>query len=430
LLKKQLHKIFKSKFARNAAIVTSGTALAQVFNAAFYPVITRLYSPEDFGIFTLFMASLGLLMVIGSLKYESSIPIADNEEKAINALSLCIIVILILSGVLALIFLFFGKSIFNTLNATPLYNYRYFLTLTFLLAVLYNILVQWNLRQKNFKILARTKAGKTLVMGLIKTGLGIISLGPLGLIFGKIFSEISGISNFGLLFFKKNKRLINSININEVIWISKRYKRFPIFASFSQLFNKAGLELPIFFITSLYGSSVVGLYGLSHIIVSLPVSLISNSVADVFYAEVASSGKKNPKKLKLLSNKLIKKLILIGVGPVLALMLFGPQLFSFIFGAEWYDSGVYARILALLVFARFIFNPISKIFYAFEKQKQSLLLNLLRVILVLLTFIIAGSFNLTSYQAVGLYSISMIIVYLSTFLYSRKIINDLIKNKE
>ncbi|HOA81738.1 MAG TPA: hypothetical protein PKK61_11865 [Defluviitaleaceae bacterium] len=172
------------------------------------------------------------------------------------------------------------------------------------------------------------------------------------------------------------------------------------------------------------------MYGLANSIVNLPMILIGQSVGDVFYGEAASVGRENPKRVKDLSNKLFKRLVVIGLVPLLVLLFFGPFLFSLVFGYQWYEAGVYAKILAFLVFARFIFTPISRIFSVFERQREAFVLDLFRVVLVFVAFGISSFLGFSSYGAVGLYSIAMSIVYLVTYLLAQKILNDEIKKKE
>jgi O-antigen/teichoic acid export membrane protein len=189
----------------------------------------------------------------------------------------------------------------------------------------------------------------------------------------------------------------------------------------------AGNNLPVVLLTSLFGSAVTGLFGLANSIINLPMNLIGNSVAQVFYSEAANIGKTNPQKIKSLSVKLIKKLALIALVPLIVLLLFGPWLFSFVFGAEWYSAGVYARILSIMVYFHFIALPIGRILEIFERQREGLIFNIIRLIMVLSVFFIDKKFDFTSYQTVALYSFSNSITYIALLVMVIKIMNHEIK---
>jgi len=425
-----LRKLFQSTFAKNVAMISASTAFAQMLNALFSPVITRLYNPDEYGILTLYISILGLVAIIASLKYEWGITIAESDEKAVNVMCLGFIILFIFTIITYIIFYLFGRPILNTLNATKLFNYRYLIPIGVLLVGSYGIFLQWAYRNKDFHSISMTKIWQSVTGNGAFVLFGFLRIGPVGLILGQILKESAGIGSLSRPFFRNSIRLIKEISKDQIIWCAKRYKNFPLYSAPSQLLNTAGIQLPVFFISSLYGSQVLGLYGLANTVVNLPMVLIGQSIGDVFYAEVASIGKRNPKRVKDLTDKLFKKLVVIGLVPLVVLLFFGPFLFSFVFGYKWYDAGEYAKILAFLVFARFIFTPISRIYSVFERQKKAFMLDLFRVILVFAAFGISDFFNLSSYLAVGLYSIAMSIIYLVTYLLAQNILKEDIKKRE
>ena len=260
--------------------------------------------------------------------------------------------------------------------------------------------------------------------------ISLLGIGSLGLILGQILQQCAGIGTLSRPIIRNRKNLLKKLNKGEVLWCISRYKNFPIFSAPSQLLNTAGIQLPVIFISSIYGNQALGLYGLANSVVNIPMVLLGHSVTDVLYAEAASVGKSNPLRIKYLYNKLFKNMVFVGLIPLLILLFFSPFLFSFVFGPKWYEAGLYARILAFLVFVRFIFTPISRIFFILERQKQAFMLDLFRVVLVLIVFRISAFFSFSSYYAVGLYSTAMSVVYLATYLFAQKMLNEEIKKQQ
>jgi len=409
-------------------LITGGTTFAQVANTLFSPIITRLYSPEEYGILTVYTAILGLISIAGALKYEWSIPIADSDEKAANLIALCIIIISLFSIVIAILLIFWGNWFLNIFNGNTLSRFHYLITIGVFLTGVYNIFTQWAFRKKRFKDVSKTKINQSIMRNIIMVGFGIANAGPIGLLIGKIVGQSAGATTLLRGFLKEYKYLIKKINLRDIIWGIKRYKKFPLFTGPGQVLNTAGLKLPVFFISSIYGSAFIGFYGLANTVVSLPMNLIGRSVGDVFYSEAASIGRTDPERLKKLSDKLFKKLLLLGLIPLFILLFFGPILFKLVFGSNWIESGVYARIIAFLVYVRFIFTPISRVYNVFERQKEALGLDILRVILVVLVFGIAKKMEISSYWAIILYAIAMFFIYLITYLGGQHILNSAIKN--
>jgi len=424
-----IKKLRKSKFGRSVVLIAGGTASAQVLNTIFSPLITRIYTPEEYGILTAYVTIIGLL-ALGAFKYEIGIVIAEDEEKAINVFALSMIVLFgyVLLITSALILLRDGfTSIFNV---DSIGNFKYLIPVGILLLGLYQIVRQWAYRTKDFKSIARTTITQSLSGNIVKIVLGLIGLGAPGLIIGNIVKESAGIYTLSRPIRRLNKRVLSAINMDSIKQSAVRYRDFPLFNLPTHFLSNFATKLPILFLTFSYGPEIVGLFGLANTIVRLPMRLIGSSVGDVFYSEAANLGKSNPKRLKALSSSLIRKLSALGIIPLSILLFLGPQLFSFAFGDSWYDAGVYASIMSVMVFFMLIFAPISRVYEVFERQRVRLIIDVLKTILVLLTFGISWYLHLSSYLTIILYSIVMSLIHFIIYLQAQRIINDEVLKRE
>jgi O-antigen/teichoic acid export membrane protein len=116
-LMKFLAKLKKSYFFRNVLIVMSGTALAQVLGYALSPVISRLYSPSDFGIFGSFNAVLNVIAAGVTLDYSMAIMLPRSKNDAFSLFMLSCLTTVGLAGVASLACLIAPAAIMNILKA-------------------------------------------------------------------------------------------------------------------------------------------------------------------------------------------------------------------------------------------------------------------------------------------------------------------------
>ena len=79
----------RGRFAKGVAVLAGGAALGQAITVLVSPILTRLYSPEDFGVFGVYASILGIVTVIASLRYEYALPFPEDGETAANILALC-----------------------------------------------------------------------------------------------------------------------------------------------------------------------------------------------------------------------------------------------------------------------------------------------------------------------------------------------------
>ncbi|MCZ0703001.1 O-antigen/teichoic acid export membrane protein [Natronobacillus azotifigens] len=424
-----IRKLLRNNFSKNVFMIAGGTAIAQVLNLFFSPIITRLYTPDEIGILTIFTSIISILIIASSLRYEIAIPIATKEKQAVNLLVLSF-VILLLYVVMLIIIVGVGNSfLFIFGNTNQITKFRWFIPLGVLFLGCYQILNRWALREKNFKAISKTRVSQTVFGELSKITFGISNFGPIGLIIGKIISHSAGTLTLSKSLLNR-RELFQLVSLKDMKCVWKRYYHFPLYSGPDKLLHTFTMQLPIIFLASIYGGGVVGFYGLANNIVKLPMSLIGKSVADVFYSEIASMGKENPQKIKELTDSLQKKLILIALLPLILLLLGGPFLFSLVFGDGWYQAGEYARLLSILVFFNFITTPISNITSVFERVRESFFLVVLRLILVLIVFGIVYLLSLNSYWAVGLYSVVMSLNYLAIYSFSQWILKKEISKIE
>ena len=418
-----MKRITKGHLFRSVLLLIGGTTFSQILNIIVSPLITRIYSPEQFGMYTLYTAIIGIIAV-GAFKYEFAIPLVNNDKKAINIILLCILLLISYTVVTFLItiviYYFFSDGI----------EFRQFIWLIpvgiFFLGI-YQIFKQWALRLKEFKNLSKSIILQNITGNLVKIFGGLFGFGGSGLILGYVIGQSFGISQLFKSLWKR-KKLIRFINKRTIYWGLKRYSKFPFYSTPTHLLSSAGRHLPILFISMFYGSQVVGLYGLAYSIVRLPMTLIGNAIGDVFYAEAADVGRKNIARVKKISNRLVKRLSLVGLIPTILLVFFGPQMFSFVFGDAWFESGKYASITSFMIFFTLIFAPASRVYEVFDKQKLKLGIDIIRILLICFVFVLSRVFGLNSYVAIMLYSIVVSFIQFVIYIFAQRIMNTMIRN--
>jgi len=123
----------KNQFARSVAVLTGGTASVQLLLVLAAPILTRLYTPEDFGLLAVFVSILGILSIIASLRYELAIPIAEDDKTALHLVVLCLLVVIAMAFLSGVIIFLAGDWIVNVLDAKSLGSYLYLLPVGVLL---------------------------------------------------------------------------------------------------------------------------------------------------------------------------------------------------------------------------------------------------------------------------------------------------------
>ena len=411
LITKYREKLKHNIFFQNIAVVAGGNVTAKLIGIVAAPVITRIYTPEEYGVFSLFLSVVGVAGSLATLRYAVTIPLAKEEKLADNILKLCFLITFSLSILWCIGIVFLSDFLTIRFSAEKLQPFLWFVPIVFLCKGVYEALNNWAIRTRKFKLITRTRISQGVSSAGVKIGLGAIGITPLGLFIGHIAQEATGITSLLSKLVQLKPSFFISFNWNEIKYAAIRYKKFPLVQSWSQLLLTMGAQLPVLLVGAFYGVEVVGVFGLAQNMINMPMDLIGQSVAQVYYGEISKYGKNNPKKIYKLSVSIIKKLFLVGIIPIGLLIAFGPWVFKLVFGSEWMDAGIYARFLSILILTRFISNPIANIFNVYEKQSLQLTLNILRVVLVFAAFYASNFFKLSAMDSIGVYSILMTVYY-------------------
>lgn len=382
----------KSEFTRNVLTLMTGTTIAQAIPIAASPILTRIYTPADFGVMALFVAITSIFGSISSGRYELAIMLPKKEEDAINIFALGFILTTLLSLILLILVILFNDYIAKLLNNEEIRFWLFFIPVTVFFTGLFNILTYYNIRKKKYKDIRSATIIKSVISATVQLSFGFIQNGVTGLISGQIFSQM--FANMRL--FKnilKDKVLISGISKVKIVAQAKRYKDFPKFSLWAVLANTLSGSLINILISSFFSLATLGFYSLVQRVLGLPTTLIGGSIGQVFFQQVTKEKQETGKATNSF-NSTVKKLFIIGI-PIFGILFFLVEhLFAFVFGEEWRIAGVYAQILIPFVFIKFVSSTVSTINTVFEKQKIGLYINILLLLTSITILYSSRLFNL------------------------------------
>jgi O-antigen/teichoic acid export membrane protein len=379
-----------SEFSKNFLILFRGTLIAQAIPMILMPVLTRLYSPEDFGVLELFISVSTILGTIANMRYELSIVLPDKKEDAWNIMGLGFIIAFVFSILIQIVIGFFADGIAKLLNNTDIKFWLYFVPLAVFLQGAFNMLSYYNTREKLFKSISTASVLRASSRTAAQIGIGFISKTPAGLIIGQMLGHF--VSLFPLSSKIKIRLFLKKITAENMKVQAKRYSDFPKFTMPATLANVTATNVTSILISALYNVTQVGFYSLSNRVLGLPSALIGTSMQNVYYKEAHDQRKKYGNARDVFMSTL-KKLTLISLPIIFIIFFFGEWIFALVFGEEWRIAGEYSRILIPLIMVRFITAPISVSLSVFERQKISLLWQVGLLVLTMTIFALVWYFN-------------------------------------
>lgn len=367
----------KSTFLKNILKVATGTTIAQLIVVLSTPVLTRLYSPEDFGIYGMFISIVVILTNIINFGYEQSIVLPKKLDKSISLTKVSILISTFIS-IFLLVILIIISFILGSLTKEQLifiYSVPLFLGVVGISQAYSNFLV----RRKQFSILSYSMATRSTSMVISQIFLGLFSyIGVVGLIIGHILGQVFSVYSM----FKKKKNqfkfvLKSNVQVDSVKGQLFKYKDFPLFYLPAQLVGAVSLQIPIILLTILYNPFIAGLYLMGHRLLTLPSKVVGQAISMVFYKRLADEKGLNT----AVGYKLWKVLIPVATFIFLVIIISAPKVFLVVLGKEWEVAGVYSQWLSLWVLFQFVNTPLLKISPVYNKQRVTLVLQIILLIL-------------------------------------------------
>lgn len=349
-------KKYTSNIATNeAGILTLGTLVAQIIGILFTPVLSKIFTPGEYGNLALFTSVAVVVSSIVSLSYPIRIILPKDDEEAESLVFVSMLLTFILTLLFCIIAFFLPFSFFNNIGLLSISDWLIGAIVSGFTLAQITIATNWLNRHSEFKKLAKLKIIQAIIIPVLALFLAFSSYSD-SLIRAQLFGLSLAAILYMIPFFNRNW----SFSLSRSVVAAKKHIKAPIYLLPSSLLDVVTLQLPYVLIALWFGADATGQYRMAYGLLALPGSLISVGIGQVFYRQFSFlwPDALSAKVFLIQTWKLIAKLAFF---PLIIVLLFGEQLFSFALGNTWGEAGVYASILAPMVFVSLIHSPTSVI---------------------------------------------------------------------
>lgn len=407
-------RVYKSPHIKNIITLARGTAFAQIIGFVASPLLTRIYSPHQLGVYTLVLTLVNLIAPVACGKYEIGIVIANDEEEERALIKGSLIILLVITAVLSIVMILlynFRRDIFGSAGA------YYFLAIpSIILLAFINLLNSVNNRRGEYKIITSFQIVRTSVLSIVQVVVGAVGGGMFGLLGGQILSNLSGIIRQ-----VKSTRLDYKVVIKtenaKVRSVLKKYIMNPLYSVPTVFVNVFSYSSINFCISALYSSSDLGYYSLSYRVLTLPIELIAQNISRVYFQRASEEYRLNNNCLQAYKSTFISVL---GLGIMVGVIgwFFSESLFEFVFGAGWGKAGLFVKYMMPLMVVRVIAVSTGATLIIFKKQHIDLLIQCILFILTIIMYVIASKTNIRIELFIIYLSSAQVLVYVFSLLYS------------
>ena len=315
----------------NVAALGLGSAVGQGLVVVASPILTRFYDPHDFGLFGSFNAIVTTIIAASTLMFHQAIVIVDGDRDSVTSTALCLSVAtsfalgsaggaLLLHGWLTRVF---GPALAVSLCC--------FGPIAIFAAALFITLQSVCIRRQWFKPLAFYQVVRSALVVIFQLSLWVTWPNLYGLIIGQLLGQILALFVFARVWSFLLEALSATRHFGAMRHVAVRYSHFAIYGAPQAMLNSLSGNVPTLLLTAYFGANETGLFWLAYRMLILPNLVLVESMRSVLFQklnEVHLSGES----MQPLMRKAALQLAML-CGPIaLILLVFGPNLFAWVFG--------------------------------------------------------------------------------------------------
>lgn len=376
-----IRKIIDHSLVKNTFRIFTSNVLVQVVSFIFLPVFSRIYTPEDYGIWGVFVFMSSFIAVFAGLRFELAVMIPESNRLAFLLYRMTHSMIFIICGCALLLLIGFYSTMISVFQLPDIFFLWLLVPIHSWLTAMNNLITQWYSRLSDFKTLSRIRLVQSFLNIAVSFILGyFFNMHYLGLIFGLIVSIL--ISDI-YLSAKMNLPLFSCRFYHRRFYkrLIARFSNFLFYSTPLSIINYFSSNILVSVIQVNYGSTIMGYYSNANRLVQSPLGTVSSAVSMVFYPHFSKSVNKRRDVILVFSGVLLVFSIML-----LPFVFYGKEILGCYLGKTWLDSAIFIRLL----FVYFVFSTavgcISPIFSYLQKENLVLIWQIIYLACALLVF--------------------------------------------
>ncbi|MBR1878945.1 MAG: oligosaccharide flippase family protein [Paludibacteraceae bacterium] len=369
----------QSELVRNSARLLSANIIAQAIGLLVYPILTRMYAPEDFGMLNLFMSIGGIFILICTADYQNAIVLPKEESRARALVQICGGLLLVMMAVLVLS-IPFSKPIARLFNAPELARWWWLMPLYVGGLSGWAVISNYYIRHKSFRRMSVYQISQSILGAGGKLGFGVIGWLSGGLVVSTVFAPVLAIGASLLNGGRKLLSGIFEIDRSSIHAEAVAYRNFPLYSMPRSLVSTLCSNLPILMLTPVFGLTELGYFGMALTLAMRPLQMIVQSVYQVLLQRTAQLVNEKQEIGRLLF-RFVTTAFAVLLPLFAGLYFILPWLAEMLLGDSWRISGEYIRLLLPWLLVMTSVAPIGFITDVFGQQRIAFAVEIIYLLL-------------------------------------------------
>ena len=389
------------------------------------PLLTRLYTPIEFGFYGVFFFLLTTFGTTAAFRYDQALLATEDDTAALEVLALAGVCATLL-GLLTQVLLSFLAADLAAVTRLPV-SLWYWLPVGLTMSGFYWSLTGYAVCRQRSRDQALARLTYPATQTVIQLTLAGLGAGAAGLAAGQVLGLAFACTVLWLRLPVAERDTLLKVGPRRLLAHGRRYCQFPLVSVPATLLNTGVRWAPTPLLSLLYGAEMAGLFYLAQRVLAVPMNFIGIAVGQTYLGEARRLRQEGRvEALPHLFFRITTLLIVPALTIMVLIILFGRPLFTLVFGSDWTEAGKFAQLLAPLLAVRFVVTPISATFSLFERQSLQLPWEIANLVALGLSFTMGPLLSLPIDKVVLLYSLITIVSYVGRYLAIRRLLSRLV----
>lgn len=355
-----------SEFGRGVTVLMGGTLAAQALPLLASPALTRLYDPEQFGLYGLFVAVVAITVGAVTGRYELTVVLPRRAVEARTLLWVAIGIAFIVCSALQAVASIYADDLANWAGLPAFAPWVPWVPAAVFPLAVYQTLGYWLIREKAFVRAGVNKVSQSLANVIVTLALGVAAVQG-GLILGYLAGWLGGIV---VALRQVGARALCGprLRARGIARLAARYRSFPLYGAMPAVLDTGALMVPQIIVSTAYSAEAGGQFALARQILGAPVMLVSAAIGQVLLRRLAVR-RSQGQEVRAHCRALLVRITALAVLFAVTTMIGSPLLFTFLFGGPWQQAGEFAQVLAIAFAARLAVYPFTSVFPAMERMR-------------------------------------------------------------
>lgn len=379
--------------------VGSGQLIAQILAVISVPILSRLYNDTAYGDAALITSTAAILINATTFGLNSAVMKPKDDEECRTVFTTAFLVNACLCTLFITVCIICNR-LFRIFTISDSYIEALFLmwlyTLFFANSSLLTVYVN---RKGNYNKLFLNPIIGAVAQFAIAIPMGVLGFGYKGFIITNIIQNL--VICIHLMW--KDNPFASNYKIRNIKRVFIDYKDYVLYQYPSNFIGNVGIEYPTQYLGHVFTTQQLGGYSLCVRVMKYPIRLIANPISTVYF-RTATEYYREGKNLAEFTYKMISKILIVSVFPVLVFIVFSEPIFAFVLGESWRSAGALASFLIVQYVLLFCSQTTSYCRVAIEKQKMNLIVTIIRLLFAVVFCTVGYALFRTMYATVFCYS--------------------------